>query len=353
VQQWIAVLGTALGAVIGIGSALVSDRVRWKREQHRDRLGVRRELYASYIAALTETHESMRAASGRDGLTAAQRAGAVRDVFYDGALYQLRYQIGVLVVGMVRGAGRRVQLVQRVDDEPGPAQDRDPPAVAEVELDPAGRRRDAVQVPLRPLQAVPGRPGTGRPAQRVQRAHRVKDQPPAGAQQPGRLGNPSGRVRPQARPAFGDHQVEPARGQRDVRRVGLDQREHDPGLLLAPESRAQLRPGHVQADRAGAAPGQPGREVRGPAAQLDHVQAADVPEHAQVALGHVEDAPRDLIGQPGPVRAVVRVRRVDPGPRLPVGGDGGVIARRPGVTRRRAVLAGRRHRRALTPPGRR
>jgi hypothetical protein len=96
VQQWIAVLGTALGAVIGIGSAFVSDRVRWKREQHRDRLGVRRELYASYIAALTETHESMRAASGRDGLTAAQRAGALRDVFHDGGLYQLRYQIGVI-----------------------------------------------------------------------------------------------------------------------------------------------------------------------------------------------------------------------------------------------------------------
>ena len=95
-QQWIAVLGTALGAVIGIGSAFVSDRVRWKREQQRDRAGVRRELYASYIAALTETHESMRAASGRDGLTAAQRADAVRDVFHDGGLYQLRYQIGVI-----------------------------------------------------------------------------------------------------------------------------------------------------------------------------------------------------------------------------------------------------------------
>jgi hypothetical protein len=96
VQQWIAVLGTALGAVIGIGSAFVNDRVRWKREQDRDRLGIRRELYSSYIAALTEIHESMRAASGRDGLTAVQRAEAIRAVFHNGGLYQLRYQIGVL-----------------------------------------------------------------------------------------------------------------------------------------------------------------------------------------------------------------------------------------------------------------
>jgi hypothetical protein len=95
VQQWIAVLGTALGAVIGIGSAFISDRARWRREQDRDRAGVRRELYSSYIAALTETHESMRAVSARDGLTAAQQADAIRAVFHDGGLYQLRYQIGV------------------------------------------------------------------------------------------------------------------------------------------------------------------------------------------------------------------------------------------------------------------
>ena len=95
-QQWIAVLGTALGAVIGIGSALINDRVRWRREQDRDRLGVRRELYSSYIAALTEIHESMRAVSGRDGLTPAGRRDAIRVLFHDGGLYQLRYQIGVI-----------------------------------------------------------------------------------------------------------------------------------------------------------------------------------------------------------------------------------------------------------------
>jgi hypothetical protein len=96
VQQWIAVLGTALGAVIGIGAAFINDRVRWRREQDRDRLGVRRELYSSYIAALTEIHESMRAVSGRDGLTSVERRDAIRAVFHDGGLYQLRYQIGVL-----------------------------------------------------------------------------------------------------------------------------------------------------------------------------------------------------------------------------------------------------------------
>jgi hypothetical protein len=104
VQQWIAVLGTALGAVIGIGAAFINDRVRWRREQNRDRLGVRRELYSSYIAALTEIHESMRAVSGRDGLTSAERRDAIRAVFHDGGLYQLRYQIGVLADQLVLDA---------------------------------------------------------------------------------------------------------------------------------------------------------------------------------------------------------------------------------------------------------
>jgi hypothetical protein len=96
VQQWIAVLGTALGAVIGIGSAFVNDRVRWRREQDRDRRGVRRELYASYIAALTEIHEAMRAASGRAGLNHTERAEAIYGIFQGGGLYQLRYQIGIV-----------------------------------------------------------------------------------------------------------------------------------------------------------------------------------------------------------------------------------------------------------------
>jgi hypothetical protein len=96
VQQWIAVLGTALGAVIGLGSAFVNDRVRWKREQLRDRLGVRRELYSAYIAALTEIHESMRAISRDEQLTTIDRVNAVHEAFHAGGPYRLRYQIGVI-----------------------------------------------------------------------------------------------------------------------------------------------------------------------------------------------------------------------------------------------------------------
>ena len=88
-QQWIAVLGTALGAIIGLGSAFANDRVRWNREQLKDRREVRRELYSAYIAALTEAHESMRAISRDEQLATAECAKAIHAKFQAGGLHGL------------------------------------------------------------------------------------------------------------------------------------------------------------------------------------------------------------------------------------------------------------------------
>jgi hypothetical protein len=96
VQQWIAVVGTALGAIIGLGSGFATDRIRWNREQLKDRRGVRRELYSEYIAALTEIHESMRAISRDEQLTAAERAKAAHAAFQASGPYKLRYQVAIL-----------------------------------------------------------------------------------------------------------------------------------------------------------------------------------------------------------------------------------------------------------------
>jgi hypothetical protein len=96
VQQWIAVVGTALGAIIGLSSAFINERVRWKREQLRDRLVIRRDLYAQYIASCTEIHEAMRAVSRNENVTAADRFRAVHDAYRAGHPYNFRYQIGVI-----------------------------------------------------------------------------------------------------------------------------------------------------------------------------------------------------------------------------------------------------------------
>jgi hypothetical protein len=57
---WIPMLSTVLGAVIGLGSALVGDRVRWRREQSDRWLSARREVYVGYLNALHEANQGMR-----------------------------------------------------------------------------------------------------------------------------------------------------------------------------------------------------------------------------------------------------------------------------------------------------
>src|SRR2546423_3566357 len=65
-------------------------------------------------------------------------------------------------------------------------------------------------------------------------------------------------------------------------------REGDAKPVLAAPRGLELGGGHVHPDWPGAAPGQPGGEVRRPAAELDDIQAADVAEHAELLLGHIE-----------------------------------------------------------------
>lgn len=94
-QQWVAILATAIGATIGFGSAFMNDRFRWKRERVRDRLVSRRELYAVYVATLTEIHEAMRAVCLNESLSQQERSSAIYEAFRLGGSYRLRYQIGI------------------------------------------------------------------------------------------------------------------------------------------------------------------------------------------------------------------------------------------------------------------
>ncbi len=95
-QQLIAVFGTALGALIGLSSAILNEQFRWRREQVKDRAAVRRQLYSEYVAALTEVHENMRTLSRTDTLSRADLHQAVYEAFNAGGPYKLRYQMALV-----------------------------------------------------------------------------------------------------------------------------------------------------------------------------------------------------------------------------------------------------------------
>ncbi|MFD0685692.1 hypothetical protein [Actinomadura fibrosa] len=59
-MSWIPVLATAMGAVIGLGSALLTEHLRFRREHHQRFAAVRREAYTDYLSALHEANEAMR-----------------------------------------------------------------------------------------------------------------------------------------------------------------------------------------------------------------------------------------------------------------------------------------------------
>ena len=219
---------------------------------------------------------------------------------------------------MVGGARWGIELVECLDGETGLAQDGDPVPVAGVKLHASAGGVQAGHLTLGVQQFGPRWAGALWQAHGGQDAGGVEHQPAAGPQQPGGLGDPPGRVTPQARPALGDHQVKAGAAKRDIGGVCLDEREDDPALALALPRGAQLNRGDIHADRPGTAAGQPGGEIRGAAAQLDDVQARNIAQDAELALGDVEDSPGDLLSGPGPGGMSLGVLGVRLGPHVAV-----------------------------------
>ena len=192
------------------------------------------------------------------------------------------------VVGMIGSIRRGVELMQRVDDEAAVAQDLDPLAVAAVELDPASRRCQAVCPALRVEQFLAGGPARSRGAHGDQEvAVRNTSFPPGRSSLAA-----SGTQRAGSHHKLAPHS-EMARSK--LPGSGTSAASASMSGKVMPDRSWQRRADSSWADlprpgRPGTAPGQPGGEVRRPAAELDDIKAADVAEHAELLLGHVEDA---------------------------------------------------------------
>lgn len=58
-MEWLTLVGTLSGGILGVGSTLLVDRARAKRERGHKFEEVRRNAYTSYLVALTETDAAM------------------------------------------------------------------------------------------------------------------------------------------------------------------------------------------------------------------------------------------------------------------------------------------------------
>ncbi|MFJ9676824.1 hypothetical protein ACIRP2_02025 [Streptomyces sp. NPDC101194] len=99
-MDWGTLLGTALGALVGVGSTLIVDRLRWQRDQTARQRDIKRQLYGEYLAALMRTRNQLKDIAS-SSLAAQDRALQAGEAFREGGAYELRYQMSITASAVV------------------------------------------------------------------------------------------------------------------------------------------------------------------------------------------------------------------------------------------------------------
>ncbi|MCF1509396.1 hypothetical protein [Streptomyces glomeratus] len=80
-MDWVTLVGTVLGAVLGVGATLTGEHLRWRRTVRDSRLQDRRALYVDCLVTLRRAHEAMRLAADENHADQQTRAARVRQAF--------------------------------------------------------------------------------------------------------------------------------------------------------------------------------------------------------------------------------------------------------------------------------
>lgn len=111
-MEWIAPVSTALGAVIGVGSTLLADRLSWRRDRAGQSLDARRQLYGEYTAALSRMRTALNECAQAD-IPADERPQRVRELFLAPGAYEIRHQLAIIAPRDVVEAARTAFVVLR------------------------------------------------------------------------------------------------------------------------------------------------------------------------------------------------------------------------------------------------
>lgn len=104
-MDWMPLLSTLAGAVIGISATLIGDRNRWRREEARHALEVRREVYTEFVSALKAAGEEIRAVALGDHMSDSARDSAVRETFRRTGIYTASERLWLVGPPQVVAAG--------------------------------------------------------------------------------------------------------------------------------------------------------------------------------------------------------------------------------------------------------
>ncbi|MER7734833.1 hypothetical protein ABTX80_28455 [Streptomyces erythrochromogenes] len=111
-MDWGTLLGTIVGATLGIGSTMLADRTRYRREHATRVHDTLRDLYSSYLAALNDSSSTLRIIILRES-DATVRYQAALDAFRDASVLTQRYEIALQAPPAVREQSDRAYRLLR------------------------------------------------------------------------------------------------------------------------------------------------------------------------------------------------------------------------------------------------
>ncbi|MFF1377556.1 hypothetical protein [Streptomyces sp. NPDC058308] len=95
-MQWMSLASAVLGAAIGIASTLLADRARWRRDMQDRQQELRRDVYAEFLSALSETRRCLWEAARDSSLPMPERAQMARDAHAQWATHSLRIKVDLV-----------------------------------------------------------------------------------------------------------------------------------------------------------------------------------------------------------------------------------------------------------------
>ncbi|MET9891935.1 hypothetical protein ABZZ47_17225 [Streptomyces sp. NPDC006465] len=117
-MEWTALIGTGLGAVVGVGSTLAADRLRWRRDTHERERANLQLLYAEFIEALLKARDAIDQVSKQTDRSPQERGQLVRDVIADHGAYTKEYQLELIapapVIARVQDATYKLALYRDI-----------------------------------------------------------------------------------------------------------------------------------------------------------------------------------------------------------------------------------------------
>ncbi|MFE2012512.1 hypothetical protein [Streptomyces sp. NPDC059491] len=117
-MNWETLVATVLGAVVGVSSTLIVDRVRWRRDQATSSAVERRQLYGQFLGAVIATRMNLSELLRDEECLPDERGRRASNVLHSGGVYELRYQIMITApAAVVAGVEESFQTLRGIRDQ--------------------------------------------------------------------------------------------------------------------------------------------------------------------------------------------------------------------------------------------